>query len=60
MRLQGALITHSLDWCGDVIINAPEPGTLQLSMTIQADSLRDFLDQFQDFSLTVLPNDGIE
>jgi hypothetical protein len=61
MRLQGVLSTPTIDWCGDVTITSLEPGgTLRLSLTIQADSLLDFLDQFQNFSLTVLPTDGTD
>ena len=58
MRLQGALNSPTIDWCGDVtIISQEHDDTLQVSLTIEADLLRDFLDQFQNLSLTVLPND---
>lgn len=55
MRLRGALNSSSIDWCGDVTITAQEhTHTLLVSLTINADSLRDFLDQFKDLELTVL------
>lgn len=61
IRLQGALSSPTIDWCGDVIIITREHDeTLLVSLTIKADALRDFLDQFQNLSLTVLPNEGIE
>jgi hypothetical protein len=43
MRLQGALNSSIIDWCGDVIIIAQEQDeTLQVSLTIDAESLRFF------------------
>jgi hypothetical protein len=58
MRLQGALNSSTIDWCGDVTITSQEyDDTLLINLTIQADSLRDFLDQFQDLSLTILPDE---
>jgi hypothetical protein len=61
MRLQGTLNSPIIDWCGDITILAQEPDeTLLVSLTIDADALRSFLDQFQELGLNVLPNDGIE
>jgi hypothetical protein len=41
--LQGALNSSIIDWCGDVIIIAQEQDeTLQVSLTIDAESLRFF------------------
>jgi hypothetical protein len=59
MRLQGVLNCSIIDWCSDVTIIAQDQDKpFQVSLTIDAKSLRSFLDQFQDLSLTVLPNDG--
>ncbi len=58
MRLQGAVNSSSIDWCGDVTITAQEhTGTLLVSLTLNSDTLHDFLDQFKDFELTILPEE---
>jgi len=61
IRLQGALNSPTIDWCGDVSIIARDNyETLLISLTIAADSLADFFGQFQNLSLAVLPKDGVE
>jgi hypothetical protein len=61
MRLQGALNSPVIDWSGDItIISQESDEALLVSLTIAADSLGNFLRQFQNLSLTVLPNDGNE
>ncbi len=59
MRLLGALSSPNIDWCGNVTIITQEHGYTLVNLTIKVDSLCDFLDQFQDLCLTVLPNEGI-
>ncbi len=60
LRLHGALCTPNIDWYGDVSITAQENGDTLVSLTINAVSLHDFFDQFQDLSLTILPDEVIE
>lgn len=61
MRLQGALNSPLIYLSGDItIISQESDEALLVSLTIAADSLSDFLCQFQNLSLTVLLNDGIE
>ena len=61
MRLQGALNSSSIDWCGDETITTKEhTDTPLVSLTINSGSLRDFLDQFKDLKLTVLPEELCE
>ncbi len=58
VRFQGALGSPTVDWCGDVTIITQEQGDTLVKSVHQSGSLRDFLDQFQDLCLTVLPNEG--
>ena len=60
LQLRGALCSPIIDWFGDVTITAQENGDTLVSLTIDAVSLRDFLNQFQNFSLTILPDEAIE
>jgi hypothetical protein len=61
MRLKGALSSPNVDWCGDISITADEQNeTLQVSLILDLDAIRGFLDQFQDLSLTILPPKSTE
>ena len=60
LRLHGALCSPTIDCFGDVIITAQENGDTVVSLTINAASWRVLLDQFQDLSLTILPDEAIE
>jgi hypothetical protein len=60
IRLQGALSSRAIDWCGGVTIITQEQGDTLVNLSIKVDSLRDFLDQFQELCLTVLPDEGFE
>jgi hypothetical protein len=61
IRHRGALNSPIVDWCGDVIISAEKHNaTLQVSSTFNLDTIRGFLDQFQDLSLSILPAKSTE
>jgi hypothetical protein len=59
IQLQGTLISSTIDWWSDVTIDIHETGgTFLLSLTLKEASLHDFLDQFQSYSLTILPDES--
>jgi hypothetical protein len=61
IRLQGALNSPTIDWFGDVIVIPQGHGEILLvSLLVDQDALRSFLDQFFNLDITVLPNEYIE
>src|SRR5665647_507088 len=61
IRLQGSLRASAINWCGNVTITPQNHGAaLRISLTIEADSLCSFLNQFQHFSLSILPDEYVE
>ena len=56
MRLQGALNSPAIDWLGDVTVIPQGHGeVLLVSLLVDQDTLRCFLDQFLNLNLTILP-----
>jgi hypothetical protein len=61
MQLHGAMCTPSFDWSGELSISmSEEDQAVRVTLLVNPDSLRGFLQHFWSYDLSILPVEGLE